>query len=340
MRRVAVIGAGKRVLKTALPALQRASASFTIEGVYARAERTVEADGTNYDVRAFTDAASRVLESVDLVYLAVGKDAVPKVLGRILEHDVSRLDLLIDTPVVRFKHFRHAASLRRFRNAWVAEDCAYLPWLDTVRAASTHGGPIGRLRSVAFDRSAYAYHGLATAKALFASEAVVRARRTRMGAGAQRKLALAGGGRATIVEPRDYAAGHLVFEGENGSASDRRERGSAHTFEPLVAGGACCGFRIGDVDTRLDAQEIELARGDPSSASVTARMESMKRVGFLRLLRAIDAGKGAYPLDAGLDDMVVDYWLEKIGLWMATPVTNPRAALGRWLLETASRVGG
>lgn len=340
MRRVAVIGAGKRVVKTALPALQRAASSFTIDAVYARSERDLEVEGVTYAVRPLAGNEKSALAAVDLVYLAVGKDAVPKVLARLLEHDVARLDLLIDTPVVRFKHFRHAAAIQRFRNGWVAEDCAYLPWLDTVRAACGEDGPLGALRHVRFDRSAYAYHGLATAKALFASDAVVRARRQRVDASrAQRELALVGGGRATIVEPRDYAAGHLVFEGARGTATDRADRGSAHAFEPILVAGECRGFRIGDVETRLDTHEIELARGDPPSAGVTARMEAMKRVGFLRLLRAIDAGRGAYALDAGLDDMVVDYWLEKLGFWLATPLTSPRAALGRWLLATASRAG-
>lgn len=340
MRRVAVIGAGKRVVKTALPALQRAAASFAVDAVYARSERDLEVEGVTYAVRALAGNEERALAAVDLVYLAVGKDAVPKVLARLLEHDVSRIDLLIDTPVVRFKHFRHAAAIRRFRDAWVAEDCAYLPWLDTVRAACGRDGPVGALQHVAFERSAYAYHGLATAKALFSSDAVVRARRKRVDASrARREITLAGGGRATIVEPRDYASGHIVLEGARGAATDRADRAGAHAFEPILVDGECSGFRIGAVETRLDTQEIELARGDPPSASVTARMESMKRVGFLRLLRAIDAGRGAYPVDAGLDDMVVDYWLEKLGFWLATPVTSPRAALGRWLLATASRAG-
>jgi len=66
----------------------------------------------------------------------------------------------------------------------------------------------------------------------------------------------------------------------------------------------------------------------------------MKRVGFLRLLRAIAAGRGAYVVAAGIDDMVVDYYLEKLGFWRSNALTNPRATLGRTLLETVSRFGG
>jgi hypothetical protein len=66
-------------------------------------------------------------------------------------------------------------------------------------------------------------------------------------------------------------------------------------------------------------------------------MEAMKRVGFLRLLRRIARGEGAYPIDSALEDMVVDYWLEKFGRYRATPLTRPDAPLGRALLRLLTR---
>ena len=80
--------------------------------------------------------------------------------------------------------------------------------------------------------------------------------------------------------------------------------------------------------------------GSPlEGAGVTAWMAGMKRVGFLRLLRAIRSGHGAYPLDEAVDDMVVDYHLEKVGRFVANPFTTTRGPLGRFLLRTLTRLG-
>jgi hypothetical protein len=362
MKRLLIVGSGKRVQQAALPALQRLARRFVVQGLFARTEKTLEVEGSTYRVDPLGKLDASRLADADLVYVAVGKDAVPKVLAHLVALDVSRVDLLIDTPVVRFKHFRHAALLARFRNAWVAEDCAFLPWIDTVRAACAPGspgspgsfGPLGPLRRVVFHRSAYAYHGLATAKTLFDCDRIVNGRRKPgAGGGATRELVLPGDRRATIVEPRDYSVGHIVLEGERGTASDAR--GGAVTvrsdpaakaarglvaIDTIVEGKLCRGFRIGDVQTRLTDDEAELTRGDAENASLTARMESMKRVGFMRLLASIDEGRGAYPIQSGIDDMVVDYYLEKLGLWRATALTSPRSSLGRGLLNAISRLGG
>jgi hypothetical protein len=364
MKRLLIVGSGKRVREAALPALHRIAAGFSVRGVFARTKKSIEVEGRKYDVEPLAELDARAMSEADLVYVAVGKDSVPRVLAHLTALDVSRVDVLVDTPVVRFKHFRHAALLARFRNAWVAEDCSYLPWFDVVRAACAPGssaaigssgepGPIGQLKRVVFDRSAYAYHGLASAKTLFASDSIVRGRRTLSSNGsARRVLELSGGGRAVIVEPRDYSVGSIVIEGERGIASDRKlepsvlaELGapastSVIPIEVVVERNSCVGFRIGTIETHLSAEESSLAAGDPAELSLTARMGSMKRVGFLRLLRAIDARRGAYPIQSGIDDMVVDYYLEKLGIWRSTSLTNPRSSLGRAILSTVSRIGG
>lgn len=338
-RGVLVVGAGKRVRETALPAFRRCGDLFEVRRVLARSARTLEAAGRDWEVTPLEALRADEVAACDLVYLAVGKDAVPQVLARFAELGVGGQDLLIDTPVVRFKHYRHVARIAAFRNAWVAEDCVELPWIDCVRAAA-ETDVLGPIRRVVFDRSAYAYHGVATAKALLGDLRVKSGRRRRRGNGGLRTLRFAGGGVAEIVEPRDYAAGRILVEGDHGALSDRPESEGATALEPILADGELAGFRAGAVETHLDPQERELVRGDPAGASVIARQEALKRVGFLRLLRRIHAGRGAYALEEAVDDMVVDYHLEKVGLWAANPFTSPRSGLGRLLLSTLSRLGG
>lgn len=335
-RAVAVVGVGKRVLETALPAFQKLPRSFWIQSVWGRTPRIETVAGVKHEVRRFETITLRDLDGVDLVYLCVAKDAVPAVLARLTELEPYNRDLLIDTPVVRFKHFRHAARARAFRQAWVAEDCIELPWIQAALAA------VGPLHRVEFERSAYAYHGIATARALFAARSIPSARRVALPGGLhERTLRFSGGRVARIVEPRDYSSGRLVFIGQGGSLSDAPEPGEGR-FElaPELTDGAVTAITAGPVRLPLDGAESELTVGDARGATLTARQEAMKRVGFLRLLRRIGANKGAHPLELGLEDMVVDYALEKLGRWRSTPLTTPRAFLARQILGLATSIGG
>lgn len=336
---VLVIGSGKRVREVALPAFRRMGARLTPRAVFARTAKELVVEGATYGVRAFDTLRRDDLAGLSLVYVAVTKDAVPAVLARLCELGVAPLDLLIDTPVVRFKHFRHARKLAAFRRAWVAEDCVYLPWLDPLRAALA-AGVIGDPTRVLFDRSAYAYHGLATAKALLGVTRVRRARRRPDADGLHRRtLHFAGGLRADVLEPRDYALGRFEVHGTRGVISDAAGEGRLH-LTALTGGGLVRGFQVADHAAQLTDAEAELTAGDADDASLTQRMERMKRVGFLRLLEALADGRGAYPVREALDDMVVDYHLEKAGLYVANPFTSARSPLARGLLGMLSRLGG
>jgi len=333
-KRVLVIGSGKRVREAALPALARLEAEFELTHIAARTAKQLDVGGRSYDVVPLDGLDASWLEGLDLLYLAVTKDAVPSVLAKLTALDVSSIDILIDTPVVRFKHYRQVAKLAKFRNAWVAEDCTVLPWFDVVEEA-LRDGLIGELQSVLFHRAAYAYHGVATAKALLGSLRVKSGVRK----GGQRDLRFANGKRARMIEPRDYSVGHVLLEGTTGSLSDAEGVG-AHLLEPIVEDARWVGFRIGDRERRLDEDEIHLLGDDDPTKQVTARMDDLKRVGFLRLLRSIESGQGAYPVEEAIDDMVVDYHLEKFGRYLDNPFTSPRYALGRLLLSTLTRATG
>jgi len=337
-RKVVVVGSGKRVREAALPALHRLADRYEVAGVFARTAKRLEVDGRAYDVAPFDGFGAAELAGTDLLYLAVTKDAVPRVLDRLAALDPSGVDVLIDTPVVRFKHFRHAAKLRRFRSAWVAEDCVELPWIPLVREVVA-AGAIGALRGVLFLQSAYAYHGVAVAKAVLGADRVTWGRRASLGGRfGLRTLRLRGGARAWIVEPRDYPTGRLVVTGSRASISDYPQRVDGNLLlAPAVEGGRCTGLRLGDAAHALSDAESELmGEGDPA-APLTAWMDPMKRVGFLRLLERIADGRGGYPVADALDDMAVDYHLEKVGLYAANPLTSTRSPLARALLSAVTR---
>jgi len=338
--RVLVVGSGARVRETALPAFTSMSSGCELVDIRARTPKHIECKDAGFDVGEFAKLVERDLEGVDLVYVAVGKGAVPEVLARLSELGAARFDLLLDTPVLQFRHFRHVELLEHFRNAWVAEDCTELPWIEAARVAIAHG-ELGQVSGARFLRSAYGYHAIATAKKLFGVEVTSATRRVKAHATVERELHLSDGKRVLVVEPRDYATGHFVIEGSSGRLTDAPERESqALPLMTLLEHNECVGFRAGSGTSWLDEDETLLMLGDDPAARVTARMAGMKRVGFLRLLRAIAAGRGAYPIREGLDDMLIDYALGKFGRWIATPLTSVRSAPARALFSSVSRIAG
>ncbi len=336
-RRIHVIGAGKRVLGTVLPVLDKVAARLALAGLYARTERTMQAGGGERRVRSVAQLGAGDLGDGDLIYLAVAKASVPEVLAHLCRLRPERLDLLIEPPVVLFRQLGAARRLERFHSAEVAEDCVELPWLDVLRAPRARA-LIGEARRVVFQGSAYRYHALATMKKLFACDVISRARRKRSGAETARvDVRLKNGALGRVLEPRDYATGSFVIEGTAGSISDDpRGPDPGRVLRPVLEGGRCAGFQIGGFATTLDAVEVDLMGPCAAGASVTSLMEGMKRVGLLRLFRRVLAGESVYPVFEALDDMVVDFLLEKAGFFAASPFTSVKSRLGRRLLEGAS----
>lgn len=343
-KQVLIVGSGKRVQEAALPALARLPGRYQVRGIYARTEKTIEVEGKEYEVERLEDLEPAAMAEADLIYMVVGKHAVPTVLRSLARYHTPHVDLLIETPVLLFKHLGHLHLLQRFRNTWVSEDCTELPCFDPVRSV-LDGGSIGALERVVFERSAYAYHGIAMAKALFGRRRVRCASRKRIdGQEARRTVRFAGGRELVTLEPRNYPIGRMVLIGERGTISDHSQPAQGHLhLEAVVEGGLCVGFRIGDTISKLGIAERSLMGepgGEPTEGGVTVWMEGMKRVGFLRLLEKIESGQGAYPLMEAVEDCVVDYHLEKLGHYLVNPLTSAQFASARLLMRGLTRLAG
>ncbi|MFT7670626.1 MAG: hypothetical protein ACI8X5_003337 [Planctomycetota bacterium] len=327
IRRILVIGSGKRVCEAALPVIARAHGAFELEGIISRTPKTIQSDCKDHEVLGFDSLTAERLANIDLIYMVVSKTAVPKVLGRLGEFDCSKIDMLIETPVMLVRHLGHRSRLKPFRNVWVSEDCITLPCFDVLTKFLATGA-IGEIKSATFDRSAYAYHGMAMVKTVLGGSRIRSASQSQLEPGRRKRtITLANGKTATVFDPRDYSKGTFLFQGESGSVSD--QEGSDFLLEPVLQGPACTAFRIGGVQRELSADEIELMGERSEGIGITAWMDGMKRVGFLNLLQRIADGTGAYPLEAAIEDSVVDYYLEKLGRYRATPITAPNSTFLR-----------
>lgn len=328
-RRILVVGSGQRVRKAALPVFERAT-GFEVAGVVSRTPKTIESGGREYEVHGLDRLTPAFLSEIDLIYMVVKKQVVPDLLRTLATCDLSSTDLLIETPVMLVRHLGHRSLLEPFRNVWVSEDCETLPCFDALKTLVASGA-IGELRSATFDRSAYAYHGMAMIKSTLGGGPIRSARQRKLPDGLrERTVTLANGRHAKVRDPRDYALGTMLFEGSAGSLADYgEEHGTRHKLEAITDDERCTAFRAGDSRRELTAPEIELMGSRGAGPGITSWMDGMKRVGFLSLMERIHAGRGAHPLASAIEDSVVDYYLEKLGRYHATPFTQPEARLPR-----------
>lgn len=312
-RRLLIVGSGKRVCETALPVL-RAGTGWELAGIASRRAKRIASGSTEFEVAALDSLTAEALGEIDLIYLVVAKHAVPSVLQRLAPLVPAHCELLIETPVMLFKHLGHLDRLSAFRAAWVSEDCYTLPCWDPLRATGE------RFTRAHFEHSAYAYHGIAMARAVLGDARVRSARSDSNG----RQVRFEGGASFTTREPRDYRIGRFLAEGSGSPIADHDPGREHRRLAALGTPDELTGFRLGETEHELSARERAVV-GSPGDGDGLFRwMDGMKRVGFLRLLDALAQDRPAYALDDALEDAVVDYWLHRIGRYHATPLTDPR----------------
>jgi hypothetical protein len=296
---VVLIGAGRRVTSDVVPSLESHDHRFDVVGIYARTTASVFTPQRRHDVQPVHFLDDNALRATRFIYVGVPREAVLPVL-HVLRRWSSR-ELILDTPVPTSR--RALSILGRFKRVHVAEDCAYLPWLDALHsfwAANRLTGPL----HIECDRSAFRYHAVALVKALCGT-----AETPGTVVAAERKAGIFSicltNGTATIREPRDYSAGTLRVSRDGVTVSSHRADGVI-VVEMLSESGLCVGFDIGGTRVLLSRPESLLIGKLIEGDSIVSRMGDLKRVGLARMFAIMAEGKEPWRLLPGLDDSKVD----------------------------------
>ena len=269
---IMIIGAGRRVTTDILPVLESLSDIFSISGLYARHSTTVFGNKGKYDVSSIDNLSLNRLRDVRFIYIAVPPHAVSRVLAKIPMIS-KNTELIIDTPVLLSRTGRLA--LTRFKRVHIAEDSVFLPWLSDVKRVY----PI--IKNVTCIQSVYRYHGMALIKALCGP--------VRFGWRWRNTLWLrAGSSWVKVAEPRDYARGKLLINGEE------------IKFPTLTR------------------DESVLIGSVSSDETITSRMLELKRIGLRRLLLAASSGGQTWGPSDGLNDVYIDRFIHRFWIYFST----------------------
>ena len=262
--KVVIIGGGRRVCEDVIPALEYLEPLYEIVGVCTRSPGVVFGRKRRYDIRPLTTLSSNDLKRATHLYLAVPPHEVSRALSA-LPVTAYQLELIIDTPAPVSRAIQK--ELRKFKAVHVAEDNAFVPWINAARSMSP--------RSVVCDRSVFRYHGIALLKALAGTTqepaSVVSSRKS----GDVIEM-LVGTVDAKIIEPCDYTRGSIMIDG----------------VQPAFP--------------TLTVRESELVGGVRPDDTIVTKMLELKRLGLVHILSEIAAGKQPYPLARAINDADVD----------------------------------
>lgn len=337
---IAVVGAGQRVVNDVLPVIASLPDHASLAGVFTRTPRALEVGGATVPARPLDELVERGLTGIDLVHVVVAKGAVPSVVERLARGGGARdCDLMLETPGLLYKLLGRRAVLAPWRRVFVSEDTTTLPLWDVVAGFATEHGAVD---DVLLDRCGYAYHGVAMARRLLGGGHVRRARRRTADDGRDVRrfeVVRADGsvGSATVVGPRDYAASSLRVRAGQRTLGDRAD--ADVRLAALLDGERCLGFAAGGHEERLEPAESDLmgpwspTQGD----ALTPHMHGLKRIGLRRLFARHASERGGYALADGLEDMAVDWHLERFGRYRRNPLTSAHSPWPSRLLRLAGR---
>jgi predicted dehydrogenase len=301
-QRVLVVGAGKRVEETAMPALMCLEGSVEIAGVWARRSRKLKLYGGEFTVQTETGPEAYDLSQIDTIVVAVTRSQVPAVLRSLLKFDTAHIAVMLDTPVMDVGHLGATRMFKRFARVVCSEDSIALPPVATARHLIEQG-TIGRLRSVHLFHSGWRNHALASIRSLAGmrspSRITVRQWNQKW---SETHFRFPGGIRASVVQPHIHGNGRLLVAGEKGVIVDyATDRSEATEIGYLVEDGIYRGVTVNG--ERMES-ELDRLFGEnlPREELPNPTLDNMFKIrGFMELVNAVHDKTSPFayePLDA------------------------------------------
>lgn len=313
MNNVLVIGAGKRTLGAVLPALHCMPDRFRVAGVVARSVKQVSYGLGTVTTRDSLDGID--WKAIDLVITAVSISQVPRMLASLARRDVGHAVLLHDTPVLPPSGLPAARHFAAFRRAYISEDNIALPPLLLAKQLIDDGA-IGQLKKIYFFHNGYKHHALASLKLLTGSTIERIVSRKFAGKLRQKTIDFASGVTALMYEPRDYATGRFLIEGDRGSIADYDyANGSVRRIGYVVDGDVYRGLTLDGAPVPpagLDADY--LARIGPGIPEASP-MNTMKLRGLMDLIVGAldDRSPFHYTPEDGIADHLAIRIVDRVG---------------------------
>ena len=345
-KKITLIGCGRRIKRTIIPALLELAHLVEIQSVSTRSKLSPE------DVR-FLDSCDLNhtylgdinLQSTDILYIGIPAFALSSVLKQLSKKVgllTRNITLVIDTPFPIGKNtFDLSRSLKLFKRVCVLEDCIYLlPYSISFSCGNSYS--LGSPAFAAFIHSGFTYHAYSQIKEFHKIVGFDFVRRHNGKSKFSQQLLFKNGKHiASIIEPRDYRHGMFSFWYKNGTFSDYIKGEETEGFAdilcmPIVTNSMLEGFDLrckGRVISRyfFDSPKRIDTVYDKNSIFHACKVEAAKSY-LEKILVSEDVVP--YSASAAAYDQCVNIMTQRLGFFADIRLPSFKKSVVLMLLET------
>lgn len=316
LKKILVIGSGKRVKEGIIPALFCLQNEFEIEAVYSRSIKTISLFNDTWKKKTIDDLRGVDFKKLSYIFIAVTLSEVPKVLKKLSDFDTSHITVFLDTPVLPHTKLGASKYFKNFKNVLVPEDSIALPSFKLAKKLIGEG-KIGKLKRIYIFHEGYRYHALAALKFLTSSNV----KKITNKVWSKKADCIEWdfhfkNVRATMLDPRDYNAGRFLIVGEKGMIADYNLTGAnTYRIEYIVENGNYRGLKLNGQKVEADNLDKLFLKNVSDDLYKKSVMNSMKIRGIMEILNGVDKGdkKYFYSAKTGIYDILAIMISEKFG---------------------------
>ncbi len=335
--KIAIVGAGKRVRFTVLPAILALGNQVVLSGIHSRNPRSVALpDGS--ELSTITSLDAKHFEDIDIVIVAVRTNAIRGVLKALNDIPHKKdISIVMDTPPLQLSDFVKRRAFSGFKSVIVGEDWFKLSPILLIKDLIA-GGAIGAPRQIMLDRMSYRYHGLATLRSIADTRWLRSIKATMSEYGKPSYVIVTGNGiSCRTIMPRDYARGTLFVTGTRGWISNHApdgDAGSGHLigfpqeasgwYQPISLNGDM--LPADAVDRYMTALPVEYLEDKTAISRLKIR-------GYARLIEDLISDTVEYDIIDGLYDYVATAAVERLKYFHDLRVPNSQQSVLRTALS-------
>ena len=338
MENIVLIGTGKRVINTVIPAILISNKFKYIDIVSREKGKSIEIEDWNFSYKCI-DLKEIKRKQYKYLYLGIPNQFLYSVLKKSLEYiDHRNTVLIIDTPIPITKNILKLSKLiKQFKKVTILEDCLFLkPYSLAFNAEKAFG--LGKPKKFNFFHSGFKYHAYAQVKKFFNVNyfTLVCKFGSKNPIFSQiifRNLKIL----SFIYEPRDYSVGKFIAIHENGFLSDYKLQTYSQNLEifvkPNILKGQFTGFNIfrGDKLLNLNINNVKFKLNQNEYSSIFPYLKILAVSQFMDIL--ITDQENPYTPAKAAYDSIVNGFISRFGFFIDLPIPFSRHSIISLFLE-------
>ena len=165
-----IIGFGKRVKNTVIPALKMINDGNIY--VYSRIFEKIILEKNKYEIEPVNEIDGDILKNINRIFICTPNEIFLNIVQKISKFAVNNINLYIDTPLIpKISNIKIEKYKQKFKNIFVLEDFYYNP-LNEIINKIIKDNNLHFIKNIEYINSGHSYHSLAQSRYLLNKSSV------------------------------------------------------------------------------------------------------------------------------------------------------------------------